>query len=153
MHPRISSDGLSSFNWSLEQDLDLAVRLGAGPITVAFAKLAGDVPAAAARIAASGLDPVLLAGGAAAGMLGGLPAMKPLIDAARAIGCPTFYSVSGPAPAGASTDQAFDALVEALGPVTEYATGQGVRVAIEHTSVSTRSHGFVHSFADAADLA
>ena len=48
MHPRISIDGLSSYNWSFAQDLALAKSVGAGPITVPGFKIARDVPAAAA---------------------------------------------------------------------------------------------------------
>ncbi|MFC3172855.1 sugar phosphate isomerase/epimerase family protein [Novosphingobium bradum] len=153
MHPRISIDGLSSFTWPLARDLAFARELGAHSITVAYAKLADDVPGAARAIAASGLRPVMLAGGAATGLMGGLASVQPSIDAARAIGCPAFYSVSGPAPRGASTDEAFEALAGALGPVVAHAGEQGIRVGIEHTSAATRSHGFVHSLADAAELA
>lgn len=153
MHPRISIDGLSSVKWPLARDLALARDIGVGAVTVPFMKVAKDVAGAAAAIAASGLRPVMLAGGGASGLIEGMASSAPAIDAAKAIGVPAFYSVSGPAPAGLSTDQAFDALVRALEPVTAYAREQGVRVAIEHSSTATRGHGFIHSFADAADLA
>ena len=96
---------------------------------------------------------MLLAGGSGTGLIGGLESVKSSIDAARALGCPAFYSVSGPPPPGMATDEAFAELLRALVPITAYARDQGVRVAIEHTSIATRSHGFVHSFADAAELA
>ncbi len=153
MHPRISFDGLSSFNWTFEQDLALARRIGAHSITIPFGKVERDVAEAGRMLAGSGLKPVLIAGGGAGGLIGGIESMRGAIDAARALGAPGVYTVSGPAPAGMSTDQAFAALVAALQPVAAYAAQVGVRVGIEHNSVASRGIGFVHSFADAADLA
>ena len=95
----------------------------------------------------------MLAGGLATGLAGGLNSVKAPIDAARAIGCPAFYTVSGPPPRGTSTDQAFDMLVRTIGPVTDYARAQDIRLCVEHTGTGSRHISFLHSFADTVDLA
>jgi sugar phosphate isomerase/epimerase len=153
MHPRISVNGVSSYKWSIEQDLDLAKRLGVGTIVVPFSKIATDVSTGIAAIKASGITPAMLIGGSEAGLLNGLASVQSDIDAAAAMGCPAFYTISGPPPRGASTDEAFDALVAALVPITAYARAQGIRFALEPTSITGRSFSFLHSFADTIDIA
>jgi len=153
IHPRICVNGLSSRKWTLDQDIAFYPTLGVGTVAIPFVKLAGDVRAGVEAIKAAGLRPAVLAGGAATPFLGGLAVLKAPIDAASAMNCPVFYSISGAAAHLMPTDEAYRALVEALEPVSAYARQKGVRLAIENSSIATRGHGFVHTLADAADLA
>jgi sugar phosphate isomerase/epimerase len=153
MHPRICVNGMSTRTWTLAEELALYQSSGVKNATISFPKLAADPAGSVEAILKSGVRPALLGGNPATPLLGGLDVLKAPIDAARAMGCPAFYSVTGGAPEHMSTDEAYGALVEALAPVTAYARSKGVRIAIENNSIATRSHGFVHSLADAADLA
>jgi sugar phosphate isomerase/epimerase len=85
--------------------------------------------------------------------MAGLDVLRGPIDAAAALGAPAFYSISGGYPARRSTDEAYAALIDAVAPVVAYGRSRGVRVAIENSSVARRAQGFVHGFADAAELA
>ncbi len=153
LHERICVNGMSTRFWTLEQDLALYTELGVHSATIPYGKVAEAGPDAAAMIARSHVRPVLLGGGPATPLMGGLDAVGKAIDAARATGFPTFYSISGPAPGGAPTDHAYDALVAALGPICTYAASRNVRIAIENNSIATRGHGFVHTLADSISLA
>jgi sugar phosphate isomerase/epimerase len=146
-------NGFSSRSWSLAQDIAFYKTAGIRAVTLSFAKFQPDVDAGVAAIKASDVRPVLMASGAAITFQGGLDVLKAPIDAASAMGCAAFYSVSGPTLPRASTDDAYAALVRQLAPITAYAQSKGVRLAIENNSIATRGHGFIHTFADAADLA
>ena len=61
--------------------------------------------------------------------------------------------LAGPTPPRMSSDDAFELLVQAIAPAVAYARERGVRLAIETSSTSTRDLGFVHSLADAVELA
>jgi sugar phosphate isomerase/epimerase len=153
MHPRISVNGMSTRTWGLAEDLAFYQAYGVARATFSFPKICGDPGGSIAAIGRSKVRPVLLAGNPATPLLGGLEILKAPVDAAHDLNCPTFYSVTGAAPDHMSTDDAYAALLKALAPVTAYARSRGVRIAIENNSVATRSHGFVHCLADAADLA
>jgi sugar phosphate isomerase/epimerase len=154
MHPRICINGLSSRGWNLEQDIAFYRSIGITVVTVPFSKLLQvDVQTGIEAIKRASLRPVLLGGGSATPLLAGLEVLKAPIDTAWAMGCPSFYSVSGATPERMPTDEAYRVLVESLKPVSAYARSKGVRLAIENNSIATRGHGFIHSLADAADLA
>jgi sugar phosphate isomerase/epimerase len=153
MHPRLSVHGLCSREWSLAQDIAFYRSAGIEAVTVPFIKLAPDVEGGIAAIQAANLRPTLVAGGPGTPLIKGLEVLNAPIDAAKALGVPAFYSISGAAPHLMPTDEAFPMLLAALEPVRAYALGQGVRLAIENNSIATRSHGFVHTLADTALLA
>lgn len=162
VHPRVSVNGISSFQWTIEQDIALCQSLGLAVIGVPFFKLDRDGMGGVAAVQRSGLRCSSFVGGTMGmslitpregGKLDALPALQASIDVAQALQSPMCYFTSGTAPSRMSTDDAFDALVQALQPAVAYARGKGVRLALEHNSTPTRDNGFVHTLADAAELA
>jgi sugar phosphate isomerase/epimerase len=153
MHPRVCVNGISSWNWTLEQDIAFYKSAGITVVNVPVFKFSSDIPAGVAALKKSGLNTICLADGSQP-LIGGkaLEILQPGIDAAAALGCPLLYFVSGGCPERMPTDEAYAALVKALKPVTDYAREKNVRLALEHNSIVTRSHGFIHTLADAADL-
>jgi sugar phosphate isomerase/epimerase len=155
VHPRVSVNAISTMKWPIEQDIEFFKSVGVEAINVPFFKFADRAEAGIAAVKASGLRGVSMASGGGVLVESGektLQLLKPAIDAANALGCPSFYSVSGPTPARMTTDEAYARLVECLQPANAYAKQKGVRLAIEHTSTATRHHGFIHTLADAIDL-
>jgi sugar phosphate isomerase/epimerase len=153
MHPRICINGISSWNWTLEQDIAFYRSSGINVVNIPVFKFSADIPGGVEAIKRSGLRAISLADGGRPLIQGkALETLQPGIDAAAVLGCPLLYFVSGGCPAHMATDEAYTALVEALTPVTTYARAKGVRLALEHNSIVTRGHGFIHSLADAAEL-
>ena len=74
------------------------------------------------------------------------------LDAAVALGARCMVFTTGPA-GRLSWEEAADALATAMAPVLVEARRRGVRFAIEHTNSLRVDVGFVHSLADALDLA
>jgi sugar phosphate isomerase/epimerase len=153
MHPRICINGLSTREWTLDQDIAYYRSIGAKAVTVSYSKLHSNPNAGVEAILHADFQPALLGGGSATPLCGGLQILKAPIDAASAMKCPIFYSISGGTPERMPTDVAYEKLVEALIPVNSYARSKGVQLAIENNSIATRGHGFIHTLADAADLA
>ena len=154
-HPRISLNLASAFNWPLDRSLDFFLATGIGNITPALPRLGDNPVTGIRRIGESGLDCVSLVGGIHNLLESGtatLEALQPLIDTAAALGAPSCYCLSGPAPPGMPTDHAFDRLAALVGPAVDHARGRGISLAIEHNSVATRKTGFVNTLADAATL-
>jgi sugar phosphate isomerase/epimerase len=74
------------------------------------------------------------------------------IDTARAVGADRLVFTTGPF-APLTWDEAADALEAALQPVLAHARANNVQFAIEHTNSLRVDVGFVHTLADAIDLA
>jgi sugar phosphate isomerase/epimerase len=157
MHPRVSINALSSFNWPLAQDLALLKELGVRHFGFPMLKIDADVPAGTAAIRASGIDVASVAASASHSSLleadAALAALKPAIDTAATLGSRLCYFTSGTSPSGSNTDALCAALAAALQPANAYAAQRGVRLAIENNSVTTRHMGFVHTIRDAIQLA
>jgi sugar phosphate isomerase/epimerase len=157
VHPRVSINTLSSFNWPLAQDLALLKELGVQHFGFPMLKIDTAVPAGIAAIRASGLNVASVAASASYSSLlepeSALAALKPAIDVAAALGSPLCYFTSGTSPADTSTDALCEALSAALQPSNAYAAERGVRLAIENNSVTTRHMGYVHTIRDAIQLA
>lgn len=157
MHPRVSINTLSSFNWPLVRDLALLAELGVRHFGFPMLKIDADVPAGVAAIRASGINVASVAASASHSSLrepdAALAALKPAIDTASTLGSPLCYFTSGTSPADTSTDALCEALAVALQPARAYAAERGVRLAIENNSVTTRHMGFVHTIRDAIQLA
>jgi sugar phosphate isomerase/epimerase len=157
VHPRVSINTLSSFNWPLAQDLALLKELGVQHFGFPMLKIDTAVPAGIAAIRASGLNVASVAASASHSSLlepeSALAALKPAIDTAAALGSPLCYFTSGTSPADTSTDALCEALSAALQPSNAYAAERGVRLAIENNSVTTRHMGYVHTIRDAIQLA
>jgi sugar phosphate isomerase/epimerase len=157
IHPRISVNGISSWQWTLEQDIAFYRAAGIGVVNIPFFKFSSDPAAGIEAIGRAGLRASSVAGGGRTSLVAGgseaLEALRPSIDVAGALGCPSCYFVAGSTPPRMPTDDAYDALVAALAPANAYARAKGVRLAIENNSTPTRDNGFIHTLADAADLA
>jgi sugar phosphate isomerase/epimerase len=158
VHPRVSVNGMSTLRWTLAEDIAFYGSAGIGAAVIPFSKFKADPQAGIDAIRASGLHVVSVPGPGAGALFiqGGeavLEAFRPQIDAVSALNCKSLYFLAGPTPPRMSTDEAHGILVEALGPANAYARAKGVTLALEHNSVATRSTGFIHSLADAADLA
>lgn len=163
LHPRISVNGISSWQWTIEQDIEFYRAARIGTIGVPFYKIARHPAAAVAAIQAAGLrcssvpagaamGASLIAPPASGGEPEGLADLRRAIDASCALGSPTCYFTTGPALSRQPTDLAYDTLLAVIAPVNEYARAKGVRLAVENTSTATRDNGFIHTLADAVDL-
>ena len=155
IHPRMSINPISSFNWTLAQDIEFFKATGIEVISVPFFKFTESPQAGIDAIREAGFRCISLSTGGGSLIDSGeqtLANLKTAIDVASALDCPTFYTVTGPTPPRMTTDDAYARLVECLQPANAYARDKGVRLAIEHTSIVTRHHGFIHTLADAVDL-
>lgn len=158
MHPRISLSAVSTYRWSLDQDLAFYAGAGIPRVGVSIAKLeAAGWEDAVRRVAAAdlevgnliGLGPFHLArpGGWAAQRA----RLDRAIDAAATLGAGCLVLTTGPA-GPLPWEGAADALEAALAPVLAR-DGARELLAIEHTHSLRVDVGFVHTLRDAVDLA
>jgi sugar phosphate isomerase/epimerase len=155
VHPRVCVNGLSSYKWTIEQDIDFYKSAGIEVINVPFFKFSDRAQEGIDAIRKAGLRGASMAGGGGSLIESGaktLERLKPAIDAASELGCPSLYGVTGPTAPRMTTDEAVARLVECLAPANAYARSKNVRLAFENTAVSTRAHGFVHTLADAVEF-
>jgi len=157
VHPRISVTTISSWTWSIEQDLDFFRREGISAMGVPTTKFTDRHDEEIAALAASGLAFTALSTGTGGGMIASeeaaLAELSGAIGIAHRLGAPSLYFLTGPTPAHMATDEAIAALVNCLPKVNAYAHERSVRLAIEHNSISSRAIGFVHTFAGVAEIA
>jgi sugar phosphate isomerase/epimerase len=159
MHPRISVSAISTYDWSLAEDLAFYADAGITNVGVSMAKLErfgwddgiARIRDAGIRVANMiGIGPFRLDDPAQ--WDGQRARLERAIDGASALGAPCLVCTTGPA--GRLTwEEAADALERALAPVVSQARERGVAVAIEHTNSLRVDVGFVHTLADAVDLA
>ena len=159
MHPRISLSAISTFRWTLDDDLAFYERAGITAIGASLAKLeAAGIEAGARRVHDAGVRVTNLIG------LGPFHLDDPTqwatqrdrvraaLDAAEAVAAECMILTTGPA--GQLTwEDAADALEQALGPVIEDARARGIPFGLEHTNSLRVDVGFVHSLGDVVDLA
>ena len=158
MHPRISVSAISTYDWSLAEDLEFYAETGITNVGVSMAKLDRFGWAEGiARVRASGID--------VANMIGIGPfhldrpaqwdeqraRLERAIDAADALGAPTLVVTTGPA-GRLAWEEAADALEQAIAPIVARAGERGVSLALEHTNSLRADVGFVHTLADVVDL-
>jgi len=159
MHPRVSLSAISTFPWSLDEDLAFYEQAGITAIGASLAKLeAAGVERGARRLRDAGLRVTNLIG------IGPFVLSDPsqwdrqrdrvrrALDAADAAGAECLILTTGPAGA-LSWEDAADALATALEPVLEHARARGVPMGLEHTNSLRVDVGFVHTLRDAVDLA
>jgi sugar phosphate isomerase/epimerase len=158
VHPRVSVSQVCTVKWTLEQDLAFYSAEGIKSAGIYLKKLSADIEGGVKKVRAAGLrvssvptQPGRLLPEASE-KRSVLEMLKPGIDAAAALGGPCYFT-AGTTPPRMSTDDAYAALVPLLAPSVSYAKSKGVRLAIEHNSQATRENGFVHTLADAVDLA
>lgn len=159
MHPRVSVSAISTYSWSLEQDLAFYAAAGITNVGISAAKLERHGwEDGAARVRDAGLRVTNLIG------LGPFRLAEPqqwgaqrerlvrALDAAATVGAECLVLTTGPA--GPLTwEQAADALDAALEPVITEARAQQLPFAIEHTNSLRVDVSFVHTLADVIDLA
>jgi sugar phosphate isomerase/epimerase len=156
IHPRVCVNALSTWNWTLEQDIAFFTSIGVTNISPTLRKFGADPSAGIEAVKQAGFRCCSLSSGGKSLIDSGeaaLQALKPYIDAANALESPSIFFVSGPTPPRMPTDQAYALLVDALPAANNYAHTRGVRLAIEHSSTTARDFGFIHTLADAAALA
>jgi len=159
MHPRVSLSAISSFAWTLDEDLAFYERAGITAIGASLAKLeAAGLEAGARRLRDAGVRVSNLIG------IGPFqldtpeqwPAQRERVrgalDAAEAVGAECMILTTGPARQLAWED-AVDALESALAPVIEDAHARGIPFGLEHTNSLRVDVGFIHSLHDCVDVA
>lgn len=158
MHPRVSVSAISTFSWSLAQDLAFYDRAGVTNAGISVAKLERHGwDDGAARVADARLRVTNLIG------LGPFELARPerwaeqqdrlarALDVATRVRAECVVFTTGPA-GPLPWDEAADALAVAMGPVLADARARGVPFAIEHTNPLRVDVGFVHTLRDAVDL-
>ncbi|MCJ2177067.1 sugar phosphate isomerase/epimerase family protein [Novosphingobium album (ex Hu et al. 2023)] len=141
--------------WPIGQSLEFLARLGVGAVSLTMARLGDPPDEAIALVRGSGMQVASIGTGGAClidDAQSTLAHLRPLIDVAASLGCRSAFSVSGPAPERMPTDEAFDRLVAMLGLASSYAIQSGVRLVIEHSSITNRELGFVGSLHAACEL-
>jgi len=156
IHPRVSVNLVSGWNWSLAEHLAFLAELGSPAISVTSGHLGEDHGAAVSAIRAAGLRVVSVGTGSGSLIDSGaetLARLAPVIDTAAALGSPSAFTVTGPTPPRMPTEQACALLVETIAPARDHARSQGVRLCIEHSIAPRRAFGFVCTLADAVAVA
>ena len=157
--PRISLSAISTFRWSLAEDLAFYAAHGIGDVGISVVKLEQHGWAdGAARVRDAGLRVTNLIG------LGPFQLAHPsewgaqrerlvrALEAGTTIGAECLVFTTGPA--GPLTwEEAADALEQAMAPVLAEARTRGIPFALEHTNSLRVDVGFVHTLRDVVDLA
>lgn len=143
VHPRVAVSQISSWSWSVAEDLAFYAEVGIDAVGVALRKL-GD-PADEAALVDAGLRVVDVIGVGSGGVAEG-------IDLAGRLGSPLVVLTTGPA-GSATWEDAADAFARTMAPLVEQADAAGVRLVLEHTNSLRADVGFVHTLRDAVDLA
>ena len=159
MHPQLSVSAVSSWRWSLDEDLRCWADLGGDQVGLSFRKLAdAGVAAGARRVRDAGLrvtnlvelgwwvlDEPATWGPQQARLLSAL-------DAAAMTGARCLVLTSGPA-GRLAWDDALEALAGAISPVRSEADARGITLALEHTGSLRLDLSFVTTLRDAIDAA
>lgn len=156
---RISVSAISTFDWSLEEDLAFYAEHGITNVGISLVKLERHGWAdGAARVRDAGLRVTNLIG------LGPFHLSAPeqweqqrerlmrALDAGVTVGAECLVVTTGPAGA-LSWKAAADALEQAIEPVLQEARSRGLPFALEHTNSLRVDVGFVHTLHDVVDLA
>lgn len=157
---RISVSEVSSWAWSLDEDLAFYERAGIANVGIAFRKLdaTGDPVAAAARVRDSGLrvTNLLVPGPFTLDDPGRWDEQREraglVMDAALALRPEVVVFTTGPA-GQLSWERAADAFEEVMRHTFAEAEREQIPVAIEHTNSLRTDVGFVHTLRDAVELA
>ncbi len=160
MHPRLTVSQVSSWNWSLDEDLAFYHRAGIDRVSTHLRKLeaTGDAELAARRVADAGLQVTSLLAASPfqlddpASYLDASYALGHVLDLAKILGTRTVVVTSGPA-GRLSWERAADALEEALRGTLREAEREGLEVLLEFTNPLRTDISFVHTLRDAIELA
>jgi sugar phosphate isomerase/epimerase len=154
VHPRVSVSGVSTWNAALDDDISLYEQLGIHTVGAALRKLtgAGDVD----RLRDSGVrvGNVIGVGPFTLDKPMGWPRQRDRLawafDVAQQLEAPAVVITTGPG-GRLEWDAAADAFAAAMEPLLP-APG-GLQICLEHTNSLRSDVGFVHTLADAVDLA
>lgn len=159
MHPRVSLSAISTFQWSLDEDLAFYERAGITAIGASLAKLeAAGIEDGARRLRDAGVRVSNLIGigpfhlDDPSQWDGQRDRVRRAVDAAEAVQAECMILTTGPA-GSLPWEDAADALEEALTPVIADAHARGIPFGLEHTNSLRVDVGFVHTLADVVDLA
>ena len=159
MHTRISLSAISTFQWSLDEDLAFYERAGISAIGASLAKLeAAGIEDGARRLRDAGVRVSNLIGigpfhlDDPSQWDGQRDRVRRAVDAAEAVEAECMILTTGPA-GQLSWEAAADALEQALTPVIADAHARRIPFGLEHTNSLRVDVGFVHSLADVVDLA
>jgi len=146
-------------SWPVAESLAMLRRIGARRFGILAATVGSQGwDSTMATVAASGSRLEYIAGGARAmhdsddGWTATLGHLRRAVDAAARNGVPTVCFTSGGSGA-LSWEEAADRAVDRFAPLVEYARGAGVALALENTMSIRSGISFVHTVADAAELA
>jgi len=160
MHDNISVSGVSSWDWSLDEDLAFYERAGIDNVGISFRKLeaTGNPVAAAERVAQSGLrvTNLLVPGPFDLDQPERWPEQRgrasTMMDTALTLGPELVVFTTGRA--GRLTwERAADALEEVMRNMIAEADREQVRIVLEHTNSLRTDVGFVHTLRDVIELA
>jgi sugar phosphate isomerase/epimerase len=159
VHPRVSLSAISSFTWTLDEDLAFYERAGITAIGASLAKLeAAGVEDGTRRLRDSGVRVTNLIG------IGPFQLDRPeqwptqrdrvkrALDAAESLRAECMILTTGPA-RQLTWDDAADALEDALAPLIDDARARGIPFGLEHTNSLRADVGFVHTLHDCVDVA
>jgi sugar phosphate isomerase/epimerase len=163
MAPRVGVSAISTFRLSLAEDVEFWERHDVETVGISVAKLEKFGWDEGTKVVG---EAVARNGWRVADLIGLAPfhlanpvdwerrreRLVHAVAAAHTLGAECLVFTTGPF-APLSWDEAADALAEALAPVLSEARASGVRFAIEHTNSLRVDVGFVHTLADAIDLA
>jgi sugar phosphate isomerase/epimerase len=156
-HSRLSVSALSSWNWTLDQDLSFWRESGIDHVGIWTDKLDGPGwNEAVEKVAARGLrvSNLISAGPFSLDRPAKWPEQRErlisMLDAAAVIEAPQLVLTTGPAN-GLDWEEAAAALESAIGPVLDL--GHEIPIAFEHTNSLRPDIGFLHTLADAIDFA
>jgi sugar phosphate isomerase/epimerase len=156
IHPRLSVNALSSFNWTFDQDLALWRELGIKNAGLLISKIADDVDGKLARVRDAGINLSTVVVGSINladrdHWNQGRDAMCSMIDSvARADPNGSVYFPPGRT-TGARWDEVLDLFDEAVSPCVEHAWSRGIRLAFESSLRTDAS--FINTLRDAVDVA
>lgn len=159
LHPRISVSSVCSFSWTLEEDLRFWSGAGISAVGLSANKMrAAGLGRAVRLVADSGLEvtnlicPDTFDLASPEGWPAAQDGLCALVDASGEVGAGCLVLTTGGG-RRLSWEEAADALGEAISPVLAHARGAGVKLALEHTNSLRSDIGFLHTLADALDLA
>src|SRR2546430_2309595 len=157
MHPRLSVSAISTFTWTLDEDLAFWADASITNVGVYLAKLErAGVREGTARVVDAGLRVTNLLGlGFSLTRRDDWPAhqdrLVAAVDAAAAMGAECFVLTTGSA-GGLTWEEAAEALESAMAPVMAAARERSVPFFLEHTHSLRVDVSFVHTLRDALDL-
>lgn len=160
LHPRLSVSTVSSWNWSLEEDLAFYAEAGIDAIGIELRKLDdhADLAALATRLDDAGihLTDLLAPGPFSLDAPERWPeqrdAMGRIMDAALTLRPDVLVLTTGAAGV-LPWERAADAFADILRGSVREAEREGLRIAVEHTHALRTDVGFVHTLRDAVELA